>query len=138
MRLVHVIMLAAIVGHLYTAEVLPKHAADLPVTFVASLSIMAALEVAIAFFFRQRMLPSALETMRSNPEDATALGRWRAANILSMVFAPSVSLLGFVLRFLGGSRPVAWLFFLASIILMWLWRPRLEEGVSGADSSHPL
>jgi hypothetical protein len=138
MRLVHLIMLAAIPVYIYTAEVLPKQTADLPANFATVFSILAGLEVAAAFFFRQRMLPSALETMRSNPEDATALGRWRAANVLSMVLALSVALYGFVLRFMGESRLVAWPFFLASIILMGLWRPRLEEETSGAHSPNPL
>src|SRR5690242_14324966 len=138
MRLIHVIMLAAVVGYIYTAEVLSKPATDLPAIFVLAFSILAAVEVAIAFYLRRKMLPSAFETMRSNPEDAPALGRWRAANVLSMVFALSVALYGFTLRFLGGSRLIAWPFFLASLVLMWLWRPHLEEGTSSAGSSNPL
>jgi hypothetical protein len=48
------------------------------------------------------------------------------ANILSMVLTMTVALFGFALRMVGSSREVAWPFFIASIILMLLWRPRLD------------
>jgi len=44
------------------------------------------------------------------------------------LLAMSVSLIGMSLRALGCSRVVVWPFFIASVILMLAWKPKLEQG----------
>lgn len=136
-RIIHIFFLAATVGYMFLAETLPRPAFDLKPVFVDSFAILSLIDVAIAFVFRRKLLPPAIDKLRRDPSDASALGRWRAANMLSLVLAMSVALYGFALRFLGGSRLVAWPFFVASLALMLLWRPRLDEGANSTQASPP-
>ena len=135
MRIMHIVMLGAIVSYVFVAERLPRPTSDAPALIVQSFSFLAILMVVIAFSFRRKLLPSAIEKLRRDPGDGTALGRWRMANILSMVLTMSVALYGFALRTMGGNRRVVWPFLVASVILMLLWRPRLDDGTSGTDAS---
>jgi hypothetical protein len=137
MRIMHIVMLAVIVGYIVVAERLPRPTSDASAVLVESFSILAASMVVIAFGFRSKLLPSAIEELRRDAGDATALGRWRMANILSMALTMSVALYGFVLRSMGGNRRVVWPFFIASVALMLLWRPRLDEEISGTDPMPP-
>jgi hypothetical protein len=136
MRVLHLVFLAAIVGYLYVAERFLQSTKDVPISLVESLAIVAVIMVVIAFIFRRTLLASAIKGLQRNASDATALGRWRTANILSMVLAVSVSMYGFALRVTGSSRRVSWPFFIVSIVLMLLWTPRLnEENTDTAVSS---
>jgi hypothetical protein len=138
MRIFHIIMLAAVVGYLFVAERLPRPTSDAPASLVESFSVLAAAMVAIAYGFRRRYLSSAILQLQHNQGDATALGRWRMANVLTMTFTMSVALYGFALRAMGGNRRVVWPFFLVSVTLMLLWRPHLDGGSStGASPPTP-
>ena len=137
MRIVHAFLLAAIVGYLYVSERWPRPTSHPPAVFVETFSILAAIMVVIAIGFRRKLLPSAMDALRHERGDAAALGRWRMANILSMVLAETVALYGLVLRAVGGSRPAAWSFFVVSFILMLLWRPRLDEATGSAATPQP-
>lgn len=133
MRIIHISLLAAIVMYALVAERLLQPASQVTTQFVEILWFMAALMVVIAFGFRRKLLPSATKALQGDSSDITALGRWRMANLLSMIFAVTISLFGIVLRVMGGSRLVVWPLFVVSVLLMLLWRPRLEEGTSGAS-----
>jgi hypothetical protein len=122
MRVIHAILFVAIVGYVFLAERSPRTASDPSTQLVASLSILAALMV-VALSLRRKFLPRAIEKLKDNAADETVLGRWRMANILSMVLTMTVALFGFALRMVGASREVAWPFFIASIILMLLRAP---------------
>jgi F0F1-type ATP synthase membrane subunit c/vacuolar-type H+-ATPase subunit K len=135
MRIIHVILLAAIVGYAYMAEIMLRPTEVAPAIFVEGFSIMAVAEVVITFAVRRKLLRSALEGLQRDAGDAKALGQWRKANLFSMVMAVSVSLYGLALRFIGSSRQVAAPFFVAAVILMLLWRPYLDEGISGTNIS---
>ena len=75
---------------------------------------------------RGKQLEMAAEVLRREPEDRSALARWRFANILSCAFAESVTLLGFALKVLEASWGIAGWFFAGGLILLLLWAPRLE------------
>jgi len=137
MRIIHIFLLAAIVMYALVAERLLQPASQVPTQFVEILWFMAALMVVIAFGFRRKLLPSATKTLQGDSSDITALGRWRIANLLSMILAVTVSLFGIVLRVMGGSRLVVWPLFIVSVLLMLLWRPRLDDGSSGATPVPP-
>jgi hypothetical protein len=132
MRIVHIVLLLAIASYAFVAEWLIRPSADAPVWLVGSFCFMAALMVLAAFGFRRKLLPAALNALQHDPSDPAALGRWRAANLVSMILAVSVSLIGVALRVSGGSRRVVWPFFIVSALLMLWWRPRLDD--SGSSS----
>jgi len=131
MRIVHAVLLSAVAGYAFVADRILRPAVDAPVRFVESFCMMAALIVVIAFGFRRKLLHAANNALQQGPSDAAALSRWRTANILSMVLAVSVALIGVALRAVGGDRRVVWLFFLVSVVLMLCWRPRLDDSAPG-------
>jgi hypothetical protein len=126
MRLLHVILCIAIVMYVYVAQSILRPTSVAPPLFIETFSVLCIVTVVIGLGIRRRLLPRAIEGMRGG--DSTALGRWRQANVLSMVLAVSVSLYGVAFRAIGGSPQATWPFFIAAAILMWLWRPQpLDE-----------
>jgi hypothetical protein len=135
MRIFQFIFLATILGYAYVAELSSDPTAAVQPVMVGSFSILAVFTVLIAFAFRGRLLPSAVEALQRG--DANGVGRWRTANILSMVLAETIGMFGLVLRIMGGSRRVAWPFFIGAIILLLVWTPRLDVEIVGLDTSTP-
>jgi hypothetical protein len=88
------------------------------------LGIVALLEVGAAFVVRNRMLPSAIATLRSNPIDPHSIGRWRAASIASYALAVSVVLYGLVLRMMGATFAQGAPLYAVGLALLILWWPR--------------
>jgi hypothetical protein len=137
LHIVHTVSLTAVVLYIVLAERLAKPVSRLPSSFAFSIGVVASLFALVAFGFRMKMLASAIEAIRRNPEDAQALARWRQAHILTMVLLLSVALFGFTLRFMGGSFWVALPFYFVSVALLLLWRPRevLAKSDAGASDS---
>lgn len=78
-------------------------------------------------FLRSQILPRVTEKLRSDPQNVSALSKWKNITIVSMVVAMTVGLLGFILRITGASRAVEWWFFSVSVALLLLWRPDLNR-----------
>jgi hypothetical protein len=70
------------------------------------------------------MLAPTLAVLGANPNEQSALGRWRAANIVVLALCESIGLYGFVLRFLGFSLMQAMPFYLAAILMMLYFGPK--------------
>lgn len=128
MRTLHFVFLAAIVGYAWVAERFFIQTKDVPVIVVAAFSVCAFADVMIAQVFRQKRLVPAIQTLKRDGNDAPALAAWRAINTLSMVLVMSVALMGLGLRAQGCSREIVWPFFIASLILMLAWKPKLDDG----------
>ena len=137
MRMLHVILLASIFAAAYIAERVISVATFAPDIYFKGLTLLAVADGIIAFVYRRRLLRSAMEGLQRDSGDAAALAQWRKANVFGMVMAVSISLYGFVLRAIGGSRLVAAPFFVAGVILMLLWRPQLDETAGGANTAPP-
>jgi hypothetical protein len=135
MRIFQFIFLATIMGYAYVAELSSRSTSAVQPVIVVSCSIIAVLTLLVAFVLRRRLLPSAIEALQRG--DANGVGRWRSANILSMVLAESIGMFGLVLRIMGGSRQVAWPFFIGAIILLLAWTPRLDVEILGLDTLPP-
>jgi hypothetical protein len=97
MRILHVVFLAAIVGYLYVAERIFVHTKPVPIVIPEAFALVSAAVIIIALVFRRRLLAPAIEALRHDGKDATALAQWRSANTLSMILAMSVSLDGLAL-----------------------------------------
>ena len=133
MRLIHSIFVVALFLYALTAEqIIGKAnvaARNVPsATLLAGMAFLAGLDGLVAYYFRRSKLEPALDKLRLDQNDSGALRQWRLATIVSMVLALSIGLYGFALRFLGADRRVAWAFFAAALVLMLLWRPKLELG----------
>jgi hypothetical protein len=123
-RMMHRIMLAAVLLYALLAERLVKSARGLPLTMTLSFGMMAIVIALIALGYRKKMLSSAVEALRRNPQDVQALFRWRQAHILVMVLLLSMALLGFALRFVGASFRAVLPFYFFSFALLLIWSPR--------------
>lgn len=93
---------------------------------IASISLVSVSDIGIAIFFRKKLIKGSEERLRGNPDDMTALGKWRKGVIMSFTYAETVVLFGFVLKFLGARWNIAGPFFALGILLLLAWRPTLD------------
>lgn len=89
-------------------------------------AIVSVTDIGIGTVLRSRRLSPALETLRVRPDDSNALAQWRTGNILGFVYAQTVTLFGFLLRFLGAPWNIAGIFFAVGLLLLLVWTPSLE------------
>jgi len=101
----------------------PVHS-SLPPYFPAVLGLVSVADTMLGFVRRRYYFSAAMELLRSEPESRAGLAKWRVANIVSFAFAQTVTLFGFVLKFLGWSWSIAGIFFGVGLLLLLLWTPR--------------
>jgi len=124
LRIVYLVILAAMIDEVLVAEKLINHVVrDIRTFWLAMLAVGVA-EIGIAISFRNRMLGPAMDVLQSSPNNVVALGKWRAANILSFVLSNAVVLFGFAVRFTGGTTMQSLPFYVAGFSMMLLWWPR--------------
>jgi len=121
-RIMHLALVATapmygVVGEL--ADPAPGDYATFRLIFFV-ISVTAAM---LGFQVRARMIPAALDTIRRQPHDADGWQRWTAAHITSWVAAEMVVLLGFVLRFVGGTLLESLPFYIIGMGLLLAWAP---------------
>jgi uncharacterized membrane protein len=135
MQFLHAVFLFAVFLIAFQSEQLARNRTETGISsvFLGALVFLSVADALLAYYFRRKKLFPALEQLRRDPNDETALKDWRSANILNFVFTFSITLDGLVTRVLGGSRNVSWAFFLAALVLLAIWRPQLNAGaqVSG-------
>jgi hypothetical protein len=128
-RIVHAILVLGVFLDAHAAEQRAgKNEAGYPTLLLATMVFLAGFDGLIAYYIRRSKLFPALEKLRRNANDLEALKQWRFSTGVSLMLAMSISLDGFAFRFLGASRGLSWLFYLPALILMLLWRPKLEPG----------
>ncbi len=126
-RIIHLGFLGAAIAYLFLAlAYAPTRSRQFPPVFALALGILSFSVLAIAIFFRSRMVHPVSEILRNDPEDKVAVSRWRSGVILSLVFCESVVLFGVALKFIGVSWNVCGMFYAAGISFMLAWWPRLE------------
>ena len=123
MRIVHAVLLSSMILYILMAEKLShQEPHDIHMIWIG-FQVSGLMILAIALFFRIKMLQPAAVTLQEKPADQTALARWRAGNILSFVLAETVVLFGFALRFIGGTTWQSLPFYIVGIALMLVWWP---------------
>ena len=127
------VLLATIALYATLAERIAGSAEPSPLLSAWILCPVALGTVISTLIVRRRFLFLANEELSRDPHDAKGLGRWRMVTIMSMVLAMSIGLYGFMLRVTGTVRTIAWPFFLASVVLLLLWRPHLDGTTSPAS-----
>jgi len=125
LRIIGVATLLSIASFAMVGEVVgPSSAADLGLVHQAML-VVAVATGAAAVFVRRMLAGKAEEILRLHPDDAVALGRWRAGQLVAFALAESVALYGLVLRFLGGSlRDASPFYGGAALLLLAFWPKR--------------
>jgi len=126
-RMLHAgFFLASIAYILVPLVVIKTQTKEINPAIVAAISLIAVGDLGIATFFRSKMVKSAEETLAQNPEDSGTAAKWSRGVLLSLVFCMSTILFGLVLRILGASWNVCGLFFVAGILLLLAWTPKLD------------
>ena len=126
MRVVQAVFMVVVLLYGYAAELLAPRGVELSAPFLEATVIFVACFALVAYLIRRKKLYPALEKLRVNADDSEALKSWRTVIMLSLVVAEVVALSGLVIRIMGGSRGVAWPFFVVAFILMLIWGPRLS------------
>src|SRR5579864_3723804 len=127
LRTVQAALLASIFLYAFVAEKMMQRPTNAPSSsLVTSITILAIAMIFTALVVRSRMVTPAQEKLRDQTDDVEALKRWRIGSLVSLVLVESVALYGFVLRFMGGTRTQSWPFYLAAILIMLVWTPRLD------------
>jgi F0F1-type ATP synthase membrane subunit c/vacuolar-type H+-ATPase subunit K len=93
---------------------------------VLAISCVAASGIGIGFFYRSRLFPPLAEAFAKDREDAAASRKWFIGVVLSCVFCETTILFGLVLRILGTSWDISGIFFIAGILLLLAWTPKLD------------
>lgn len=127
MRIIHLVFIIASILYAYSAEfVVKKGEAGVQAAMIEGIVCAAGFDVLIAYYFRRTKLYPALEKLHLAPSDPEALKNWRFSTLLTMALVLPIAIYGFVLRFLGAPRNVAVSFYSAALILLVVWRPKLE------------
>ena len=124
-RIVHGVILFAMVLIIYNGEVLiPHKLRDLGGILPIAYGIVSLHVIGLALYFRTTKIRPALEILQLKLDDPKALGQWRFGAVLTAVLLESIVLYGFALRFLGAPAKTSWLFYSVGIVLMLFWWPQ--------------
>jgi hypothetical protein len=127
-RLLHKTFLLTIPLYAFAGERIahPETAPGKTLLFRIVFLVVAAHNILLALMFRKRTIKKANEVLMRNASDSEALKLWRSGNVLTFTFCEVVALLGFVLRFLGGTLQEAGFFYIVAAAALILWAPRAE------------
>jgi hypothetical protein len=125
-RILHSVFLLTVLLLAYAAEQMARTITGYSETYLGLIICLAILNGLQADYFRRKRLFPALEKLRRDPNDSSALQQWRRSITVNLALTEEIALYGFMLRFMGASRRVSWPFFVSALILMMLWRPQLE------------
>jgi hypothetical protein len=117
LKIVYVAMAGSVAMYLVILEVIASDLEPQPVGALrTALIILAAILATVVLFLRFSLLAGLLSPLgTAAPEGRTA--KLRTYYLICFTLAETVGLLGFVLRFVGGSRADAFPFFVGSFIL---------------------
>ena len=125
LRIIHGALFAALLLYAVAIWTVPSTTPDKPpMTEVSALAGISVVLLAAGARVRRKNIESALETLRSKPDDFVALQRWRKGAVLSAAMAEAVALFSVSLHFMGGSRLQVAGFWIAGAIAMLLWWPQ--------------
>jgi hypothetical protein len=125
LRTLHGTLMLCIVLYVVVMVLVPaQNAESLSTNILWMLAIIAIAILGWGQAIRSRRLRLALETLRTKPDNAESLARWRYGVVLGDTLAQAVVLYGFVIHFLGGTRWEVAPFFIAGVVAMLVWWPR--------------
>ncbi len=101
---------------------------NVPMGVIGGVGLGAFSLLVVAAFFRMKYLRPGAEALRKNQEDVQAARQWRTGTVVSLVFAESIVMFGLVVRMIGASWNVSGIFYVAGILVLLAWWPRLDLG----------
>jgi hypothetical protein len=130
-RVLHVALLVMVAIDLDVSYRLAPIQNQISSVMIYAITFVCLNDIGVAAFLRSRMIRPSEESLRSNPNDKSALKKWRTGVILSLVMASTIVLFGLVLKCLGATWNVASWFFIAGFLLLLAWTPRLNVSAGG-------
>jgi hypothetical protein len=130
LRIVYAAMAGSVFVYLIVLEAIASDLEPQPVaTLRTVLIVLAAILATVVLFLRFSVLAGLLSPVASAvPEDRAA--KVRTYYIICFALAETVGLLGFVVRFVGGSRADAFPFFVGSFILFAACFPSVPDDLA--------
>jgi hypothetical protein len=126
MRILLAVFLLTVLLLAYAAEEMAGTITGYSKTYLGVMICLAILNGLQACYFRRKRLIPALDKLRQNPNDSSALKQWRGSITVNLSLTEAIALYGFMLRFMGASRRVSLPFFAGALILMLVLRPQLD------------
>ena len=112
LRIIHIVMLAAAFFYVMLAELLlPRPNKSLAPTLYQATGVLSAVMIGGILLIRQVVIGRAIDTLRLQPDDASANMRWRAGYTVIFALSEAIVIYGLVLRFLGATQAQAVLFY---------------------------
>lgn len=127
LRIIQAVLLTSVVLYAVMGELAgPQEARDIKQARLILYALAGGLLVATGAL-RTRIISPAEQALRSQPDDALALARWRAGNIVSFALAEAVALYGLALRMMGATLLQALPFYAGAAALLLIFTPRRPE-----------
>jgi hypothetical protein len=124
LKLIHLGMISAVVVYAIVGEFVlrpqTRGLGSIPLILVVVASSM----LTFAYTARNSTVLPAEEQLRRNPDDSTAVMRWRTGVLITIMLCEGVGLLGFVLRILGGPPIVAIVMYAISLGYLLMLAPK--------------
>ena len=123
LRIIHIALLASIPLYAFAGEFLEPVPRDVSRIHRVLLVLLVA-ELGAVTVIRSRIVAPAQEALRLPTPDPGEVQRWFTGSFISYVICEAVTLLGLVLRFLGGTFAQAAPFYAAGFVLLLFLAPR--------------
>jgi hypothetical protein len=132
LRTVRLAMLGSIVIYAWIGERSgpPPRTGNAVVAYYA-ITALAISMVGAIFVLRRIIVLPAENALANNPEDTTALNRWRAGSVVTHAICEALALYGLVLRFMGFRFSQVLIFYVAGFALMLFFAPRRPSNAIG-------
>jgi hypothetical protein len=125
LRVFYIALLVSALIYGFLLRLIPASTTHLPSSYVLrAAGTLTFMIFGGGYLARLIYVKPALETLRTSPEDAGALVRWRLGSILSAVFAESAALLGVMIHLVGVPDTQSAILIVAGVAMMLLWWPR--------------
>jgi F0F1-type ATP synthase membrane subunit c/vacuolar-type H+-ATPase subunit K len=124
LQIVRSAMLVSIALYVLVGERIAKNLGAPPTNFYFAITLVAITTVGMTFAVRRLFVLRAEVTLAAQPEDATALNRWRAGYIITYALCEAMALFGLVLRVLGFTLSEVTPFYLVGFVLILVFTPR--------------
>ena len=126
-RIVHaVFLLTSILYMIIPMVVFKTQTKEVHPAVILAISFIAVSDVGMDIFYRSKFFPSLAEVLLKNLQDAAAARKWFIGVVRSYVFCEMTILFGLALRILGANWNICGLFFVAGILLLLAWTPKLD------------
>ena len=124
-RIVHGALLVSMLLYALIMWMVPSTTYDKPpLVEVEALIVIGVALIGAGIWMRRKNIDSAFETLRTKPNDAGALQKWRQGAIQSAVMAEALVLFSVAMHFMGGNRVEVAGFWVAGVAAMLVWWPQ--------------